>query len=261
MSELVRLDDLFDGTKTVSDIVSRLKQCEQPDIKHEHRFTGGMYCRTFFPKANTFVVGKIHKFAGVNMLLSGAVTIYDGETTQYYKAPQTFITKGNDQKVGYFTEDSEFAFICTCFSDNVEDAEKELFYDDHIPIESVKAWEHYNDMLVLTNQTEEEVQALVNFDNLLLDTLTDFELKPSPIHGTGFFTTRSYSRGELIGRGLVEGKRTELGRWVNNTNDPNTYYSTIDIDNGNVCASRAIEAGEELTLNYIDNLIKQKELL
>ena len=261
MSKLVRLDNLFDGIKTVSDIVDKLKMCEQPDIRHEHRFTGGLYCRTFFPKENTFVVGKIHRFAGVNMLLSGAVTIYDGEKTQHYTAPHTFISKGNNQKVGFFTKDSEFAFVSTCFANNVEDAEKELFYHDDTAIEQVKDWEHYADMLVLTGMTEDVVQALVNRDNLIEGKVENFKIGKSKIHGLGFFTTISYCKGDLIGDGFIDGNRTELGRWVNDSCVPNAHYIPSDKYNGTVLALRDIAKGEEITFSYINNLTRQKEIL
>ncbi len=242
-------------------MVLALREREQLDIKTEHFFSGGMYNRVFYPKKNTFVIGKIHKYAGFNYLVKGAATIYDGDDVRHVVAPAMFKSKGNDQKVGYFTEDSEFHFVCTCFSTTVDEAEKELYYHDDTPIELVKDWEHYHDMLILTGKTEEQIQELVTLENIILGTLKDFELKDSFIHGTGFFTTRSYKQDDLIGIGLHNGQRTELGRWVNDSHNPNAYYTSTNRENGEVYAKRDIKQGEEITMSYIDNLIKQKELL
>jgi len=261
MSKLVSLDDILKKSKTVSDMVTALRECKQPDIKTEHFFSGGMYNRVFYPKKDTFVVGKIHRYAGFNYLVKGAVTIYDGDEVRHVVAPAMFKSKGNDQKVGYFTEDSEFHFVCTCFATTVDEAEKELYYHDDIPIELVKDWEHYHDMLILTSKTEDQIQEYVTLENVILGTLKDFELKDSFIHGTGFFTTRSYKQDDLIGAGLLNGQRTELGRWANDSHSPNAYYTSIDKNNGEVYATRNIEDGEEITMSYIDNLINQKELL
>lgn len=262
MKDEIEIKHLFDGVKTVSDITNQLLLHKQPDIKTTHSFNGGMYCRTFYPEKNTLVVGKIHKFAGFNVLLKGSVTIYDGHSIKTIKAPYTWEAPANAQKVGFFHEDSVFSFFSTCFSNNIEEAEKELFYSDEITIEQVNDWLDYNKMLFETGMSESDVQRFVQLENMIETSgLKDFELKDSNIHGKGFFTTRSYKKGEFLGMALIDGKRTELGRWVNNSSIPNTCSLMEDVNNGKVLALRDIKEGEEITISYIENIRKQREQL
>jgi len=265
MSELIKIDDLFTDVKTVSELLCKMQKLPtyltQGDIKTTHKFNGGLYYRTFYPKKDSLIVGKIHKFAGFNILLKGSVTIYDGENTKTFKAPFTWEAPANSQKVGLFHEDSEFASVSTCFADNVEEAEKELFYSDETTIEQVNDWLHYRDMKHYLGMNEEQVQEYVQLDNMLEDSgLKDFELRDSNIHGVGFFTTKSYKKDDCLGKALVVGKRTELGRWVNDSCVPNTFSKAEDGENGSVFALRDIEKGEEITISYIDNLLKREEL-
>lgn len=256
--ELIKIEELFKA-RTIDELKKELISMS-PDFKIEttHKFSGGMYARTFFPKKDSFIIGKIHKFAGFNVLLKGSVIIYDGKETKKFDAPFTWEAPANTQKIGYFTEDSEFMSVSTCFADNVDDAENELYYDDDVTIEQVYDWMDYDYMLYKTGLTEEEVQILVNKDNLLENSgLQDFELKDSPIHGVGYFTTVEYKNGDKIGEALIRGDRTELGRWVNNSCRPNTVAEFKDSDNGMVYASRDILKGEELTISYIDNLSRR----
>lgn len=257
MKDLIKVNSFLSGCKTVSELVKKMEKSEnyiaQGDIKTTHLFSGGMYARTFYPKAGSLIVGKIHKFAGFNVLLKGSVSIYDGSDVRTFQAPCTWEAPAFTQKVGYFHEDSEFMSVITCFANNVEDAEKELYFPDDVTIEQVNDWLSYNDMLNKLNMSEEEVQKFVNLDNLIENKLSDFELKKSKIHGIGFFTTKEYKKDECIGDALIDGKRTELGRWVNNSAIPNACAVFSDDNNAKVFAKRDINKGEEITLLYIEN--------
>jgi uncharacterized protein len=89
------------------------------------------------------------------------------------------------------------------------------------------------------------------------------EVRPSPIHGRGCFATTAIADGQLIGRGRarpvtedgpyvlwVEGDRPVeiLNEWrfLNHAHDPN---ACID-DSLEVWALRAIDPGEEITIDY-----------
>ncbi len=263
MSKLkpIEVSELLKNATTIDDVVQKCLTLEQPDIKTTHLFNGGMYVRTFYPMANSLIIGKIHKFAGFNILLKGSVTIFDGGNVQTFNAPHTWEAPANAQKIGLFHEDSEFTSVTTCFADNVEEAEKELYYPDETTIEQVQDWLDYQNLLTAMGWNEEDVQKYVLLDNLVKNSdLKDFELKKSKIHGIGYFATKDYKEGDLLGDALIDGKRTELGRWVNNSAVPNSISKLIGENDGKAYALRDIKSGEEITISYADNMQKRETL-
>ena len=77
----------------------------------------------------------------------------------------------------------------------------------------------------------------------------DIVLKESKIEGKGCFTTKTYNKGDVIGPVLYGNGKTELGRYVNDSDKPNVYLK----DNCFI-ALKKIPIDEELLVNYFDNL-------
>lgn len=121
----------------------------------------------------------------------------------------------------------------------------------------------FQDYLDMNNLSNIEADKLAKIDNMIVTTpLRNFDLKPSPIHGIGFFTTVNYYPGEFIGAALVNGKRTELGRWVNHSEEPNIEILVDELGkHARMSAIKDIVAGEELTVCYVNNVNQQKGLI
>lgn len=75
-------------------------------------------------------------------------------------------------------------------------------------------------------------------------------LQPSPIHGLGMFATCAVEEGELLAPARVDGKRTPAGRYTNHSVEPNAVFVALDSGDLNMVAARAIQAGEEVTIDY-----------
>jgi SET domain-containing protein len=107
----------------------------------------------------------------------------------------------------------------------------------------------------------------------VIQTVSDAELRPSKIHGTGLFSTRSRPPGEVLtvldgqeidpswyptvmenldwnalapDRLLVRALRTSYG-YINHSTSPNVE---IDVSGRIMRTARTVAAGEELTMNY-----------
>ena len=61
---------------------------------------------------------------------------------------------------------------------------------------------------------------------------------------------RNYEKHEIIGEVIVDNCKTELGRYVNHSEEANVYF-----EDNKFIALKNIKVNEELLVNYFDNLI------
>ena len=78
----------------------------------------------------------------------------------------------------------------------------------------------------------------------------EIKLRDSKIEGIGSFTSRNYEKHEIIGEVIVDNCKTELGRYVNHSEEANVYF-----EDNKFIALKNIKVNEELLVNYFDNLI------
>jgi hypothetical protein len=108
MNAVVPLKTLVEQSFTdqIAVIVEHCKALAQVDCPVTHRFAPGVYLREIFMPADTVVIGKVHKTEHFNILLKGACLIVHADgTREELRAPATFVSKPNVQKVLYITED------------------------------------------------------------------------------------------------------------------------------------------------------------
>lgn len=109
--------------------------------------------------------------------------------------------------------------------------------------------ETYEDYLNIIGYTEEKfVKDVVNSHKVKHEN-KEIKLKKSHIHGIGCFTTKFYSKDSLIGKVLNNNYKTELGKYVNHSSEPNVYFK-----DDKFFALKDIEKNTELLVNYITNL-------
>lgn len=78
----------------------------------EHLFGGGMCIRQMFLPKGTIVVGKIHRHAHPNFLMSGEVIVVtEGGGREHIKAPHSMISKAGTKRVVYVIEDAIWAVV------------------------------------------------------------------------------------------------------------------------------------------------------
>lgn len=93
-------------TDQIAVIVEHCKAMAQVDCPVTHRFAPGVYLREISMPADTVVIGKVHKTEHFNILLKGACLIVHADGLRdELRAPCTFVSKPNVQKVLYITED------------------------------------------------------------------------------------------------------------------------------------------------------------
>lgn len=94
-------------------IEKALKAMPQADFPVEHEFSDGVYLRKMKAPANSLVIGMRHRFRTMNILLSGEVTYYGGDSIpcMRVKAPFTFTSDALTRKLLFFHQDSVFATV------------------------------------------------------------------------------------------------------------------------------------------------------
>ena len=85
--------------------------------------------------------------------------------------------------------------------------------------------ENYTNFLKFINLSEEEFLHEINKYPVFYCYEEVVEVKESPIEGKGCFTLKSYIKEEVIGNVLYGEYKTELGRYINHSINPNIYLS------------------------------------
>ena len=106
----------------------------------------------------------------------------------------------------------------------------------------------YENYIKILGFTEEEFIKEINRYSVVY-TNRDIVLKESNIEGKGCFTTKEYKPEEKIGMVLYGNSKTELGRYVNHSSEPNIY-----LKQGWFVALKDIPSDTELLVNYHHNL-------
>ena len=119
----------------------------------------------------------------------------------------------------------------------------------------------YEEFLNLSGLTEAQAWELAQLDNMANEpNITGTDIRESD-HGLGLFATSEFAEGTTIGDALIDGKRTNLGRYVNHSSVPNTYIVVNKLGSFiSVHTLKDIQVGEEVTVCYGDNYIKQRPL-
>jgi hypothetical protein len=92
-----------------------------------HSFAPGVYLRTIFLPKNSLIVGKIHKHAHANIVLSGHVRVYtEHEQEQEFIAPLQMISKPGTKRVVLALEDTMWMTIHPTKSTDLAEIEKEV---------------------------------------------------------------------------------------------------------------------------------------
>lgn len=108
--------------------------------------------------------------------------------------------------------------------------------------------ETYENFLKLLNLTDEEFLYKINQYAVFYCYEDTIILKESKIEGVGCFALGDYKVEEVIGNALYGNSKTELGRYINHSNDPNIY-----LKKNKFIALKEILPNEELLVNYFTN--------
>lgn len=78
-----------------------LESCEPAECPVTDHWADGIYGREMFIPAGTVLTGKIHRFATLNFLMQGEITVTTPDGMKRIKAPAIFTSEPGCKKAGY----------------------------------------------------------------------------------------------------------------------------------------------------------------
>lgn len=236
------------------------RQVELPIV---HYFANGLYAREMHVPKDVLIVGMIHTTETINILSKGKMVIWNEDGTKsIVEAPFTHSAKPGIKRVGYVLEDVVWVTIHKTDLTDLREIEKEQFivgdnnmFDFATGKVKDKVLQDRRDfdlMLKEYGYTHEVVQA--QSENLADRIEIDLDgigvaIGDSLIHNKGIIAKKHFKKGEIIGVALVRGLRTQLGRYVNHSCDPNAEMVKIE---NNMAILRCLKdiSDEEITTDY-----------
>ena len=103
---------------------------EEAKMEEMHHFCKGVYARELFIPKGTILVGKIHRYECINIMLKGDIIVYDGGESKRINKPFIKVSPPGTQRAGYVLEDTIWICIHGTNSRNLEKIEKKFIATD-----------------------------------------------------------------------------------------------------------------------------------
>lgn len=257
-------------------VEAKLLELPQVDCPVLHHFGPGVYIREVRMPAGSLILGHRHRNAHTNILVQGRLKFLNegGEVVELV-APAV-LTSNPGRKLAYIIEDTVWQNVYATEEKDVEKLEAVLLdksdawleHEDRVfkLEESLKLEDREDFQKVITafGMDEEFVSSISRSEDDQISfpagTALKVALHPSPIHGTGVFSSFPIAAFEVIGPARLKGKRTPLGRYTNHSMNPNAFFVKNDEGDIYAMASRDIRGcqggdnGEEITVDYYQAL-------
>lgn len=103
---------------------------QQLDLKTDHYFANGVYLRTLFRPKDTLIVGKVHKFKHIYMVVYGDVTVTSEGFRERVRGPKVFVCPPGTKRAVYAHEDSLCLTVHRTEETDLDKLDAELVEED-----------------------------------------------------------------------------------------------------------------------------------
>jgi len=249
-----------------------LKEQQGSDIEWLHRFVPGMYSREMFVPAGNLLTGAVHKQEHISIFLEGVLLVPDEDgNSKVIQAPMVEVGHPGMKRIGVALTDVRWITVHRTDAQTVQEVEDEIITNDpnevydllmqdptaRIEYEKDKALGQ-RDQVALDQADFKLIEDKEPREELLKLPVKEMEhegveIKQSERHGLGLFTTKDFRQGEVIAPGVVDGELISFSRYCNHSRNPNAE-PLYDGSDAYIRASRDIETGEEVTMDYRDTI-------
>lgn len=105
MSEVIAHKDSGISRAIVFEAEQAMLQMPQVEMKVVHHFSPGIYARELHIPKDTILTGAIHKFANMNILSHGEISVLTEDGIKRVKAPFTIVSPPGTKRIAYAHED------------------------------------------------------------------------------------------------------------------------------------------------------------
>jgi quercetin dioxygenase-like cupin family protein len=106
----------------------------QAELKTEHYFSQGMYCRKVFRKAGTIIVGKVHKKDHFFMCVQGQIIAWSEKGMVTLNAGDVLCSKSGTKRVTMAVTDAIGITVHKTNKTDLDKIEKELIEPDELAL-------------------------------------------------------------------------------------------------------------------------------
>ena len=253
--KLERRKDQFLFDPSIKANIDKIKTLEKEMLKHDqvdievvHHFAPGLYAREMRVPKGIMLTGKIHKHRHLNIMSAGKALMVNEAGRHEVSAPFSFVSEEGTKRAFYALEDVVWTTLHPTDETDLDEIEREWIVDDY---QDLLADQGDHELFLaeysLTQQDADEVSE--NESDRQDVEIAGIECRQSPLHGVGVFATRYFLDGQEIGPALLNGKRTQVGRYANHSKSPNAEM----VIRGNAVYCRAISniaKGDEVLTDY-----------
>lgn len=141
--------------ETILRFESALRAFPQTDCPLKHTFAPGMYAREILLPADTFIVGKIHKHAHLNIVTRGRCTVvteFGRREIDASQGPVTFTSDAGAKRALYVHEETIWTTVHLVSSTDLAEIERDIIAPDYPELDAFMA----SEMQKLISATERE---------------------------------------------------------------------------------------------------------
>ena len=107
-------------------IESVFKQMPQVELPLRHCFGNKVYVREMTAPKGTIIIGKMHKYKQVNIVVKGDISVLTEDGWKRLKAGDMFESPAGIKRAGFTHEDTVWTTICGTEETDIDKAEDEL---------------------------------------------------------------------------------------------------------------------------------------
>ena len=245
------MKQLMSSAEAAAESIKVLEEADialpQVEIETIERIIGSMYAREILIPKGIRITSRVYKRGYVDIMISGDITIKDTNGERRLTGFNVLEGTAGRKRAGYAHKDTRWVTVHDTFdikTNPIEDISFERL-EQHNEFSANLAKSSYLEFLSEFNLDDEIIKS-ESENELYKEIFSDlFYVSESKINGKGVFASKGFSAGEIIGPMVQEGSKTQLGRFVNHSGYPNTNYM-----GDNIMATRAIDAGQEMTIAY-----------
>ena len=128
------IDNFVPSREQINALQSEMVNMPQAELKTDHYFSGGMYCRRVFRSAGTLIVGKIHKEDHLFMCASGQIMAWTENGMKTLNAGDIVESKAGTKRVTLALTDAIGITIHKTNEKDLKIIEKQLIEPDNLAL-------------------------------------------------------------------------------------------------------------------------------